>query len=83
MDPMYLRDVEKADSRGPHAEIIASLKADGSPVPQILHLFAYKPDRSRFLAQFTQDVMRGASPLTPGQRELIAAYTSRQNRCRF
>jgi len=83
MDAMFLRDVERSEPRGPHAEIIARLAAEGSPVPQILRLFAFKPERTRFLAQFTQGVMRGPSPLSPGLRELIAAFTSRRNRCPF
>lgn len=57
--------------------------AAGIPVPQILHLFNYKPERTRFLAMFSQEVMRGPSPLSPGQRELIAAFTSRQRNCLF
>ncbi|MFQ5973614.1 MAG: carboxymuconolactone decarboxylase family protein, partial [Alphaproteobacteria bacterium] len=32
---------------------------------------------------FTQDVMRGPSPLSVAQRELIAAYVSRLNACRY
>jgi hypothetical protein len=52
-------------------------------VPQIMHLFAYKPDRTSFLSRFTQGVMRGPSPLSPGFRELIAAFTSRRNECAF
>lgn len=83
MDPMFLRDVESAEPRGPHAEIIARLEAEGRPVSQLLRMFAYKPDRTRFLARFTQGVMRGPSPLTPAQRELIAALTSRRNNCTF
>jgi len=83
MDPMFLRDVETAEPRGAHAEVIRQLRAAGAPVPQIMHLFAYKPDRTGPLANFTQETMRGPSPLSPGQRELIAAFTSRRNRCPF
>ncbi|HEU4339774.1 MAG TPA: peroxidase [Planctomycetota bacterium] len=83
MDPMFLRDVESAAPKGPHAEIIARLEAGGQPVSQLLRMFAFKPDRTRFLAQFTQGVMRGPSPLTPAQREMIAAFTSQRNRCPF
>ena len=35
------------------------MRAAGMPVPQIWHLFAFKPDRTDFLAHFTQGVMRG------------------------
>ena len=48
-----------------------------------MHLFAYKWDRTEHLPKFTQGVMRGPSPLPPGMRELIAAFTSRRNDCPF
>jgi hypothetical protein len=83
MHPMYLKDVENAEPRGTYAVPIAKMRAMGAPVPQIMHLFAFKPERTQFLAQFTQGVMRGPSPLSPGQRELIAAFTSRRNDCPF
>lgn len=35
------------------------------------------------LARFTQEVMREPSPLSPGLRELIAAYISYVNECEF
>ena len=83
MHPMYLREVEEREPEGPYAPTIAALRGAGRPVPQIMHLFAYKPERTRHLAQFTQEVMRGPSPLSPGLRELIAAFTSRRNDCPF
>ena len=55
----------------------------GKEYPQIWHLFAFKPDATRHLAQFTQEILREPSPLTPGLRELIAAYTSAGNHCPF
>ena len=83
MHPMFLPDVENAEPRGPYAGPIKSMRAASVPVPQIMHLFAYKPERTEFLARYTQAVMRGPSPLAPGQRELIAAFTSRRNDCPF
>jgi alkylhydroperoxidase family enzyme len=83
MHPMYLPSVEQAEPRGAYAGPITTMKAAGLPVPQIMHLFAFKPERTEFLARFTQGVMRGPSPLSPGQRELIAAFTSRRNDCPF
>jgi alkylhydroperoxidase family enzyme len=83
MDPMYLREVEDADGGGPWADAIRQMRAAQVPVPQIMHLFAFKPDRTQHLAQFTQGVMRGPSPLPAGLRELIAAFTSRRNECPF
>lgn len=83
MDPMFLPEVEAHEDPGARGEAIRAMRAAAIPVPQIMHLFAYKPDRTDFLARFTQEVMRGPSPLSPGLRELIAAFTSRRNRCLF
>jgi hypothetical protein len=83
MKPMYLPEVESFDGAGPRAESIRGMRAAGVPVPQISHLFAFKPDRTDHLAAFTQGVMRGPSPLSAGERELIAAFTSRKNQCLF
>lgn len=83
MKPMFLPDIESAEPQGPHGEAIRELQGAGLPVPQILHLFAYKPDRTGFLARFTHGVMRGPSPLSPGLRELIAAFVSSRNQCPF
>lgn len=83
MEPMFLDEVERHEDPGPRGEIIRQIRAAGMPVPQIMHLFAYKPDRTDHLSAFTQGVMRGPSPLTPGMRELIAAFTSRRNDCPF
>ena len=83
MRPMFLSEVEQRKPAGAHAPLIDELRAAGQPVPQIMHLFAYKPDRTDFLSRFTQGVMRGPSPLPAGFRELIAAFTSRRNDCLF
>jgi hypothetical protein len=80
---MFLSEIEHGHPKGAYAHQIHELQSAGLPVPQIMHLFAYKPDRTEFLARFTQGVMRGPSPLSPGLRELIAAFTSRRNECRF
>jgi len=84
MDPMFLRDVENnSDPKSSYLKIIEQMKALGAPISQIFYLFAFKPDRTKYLEGFTQGVMRGPSPLSPGLRELIAAFTSQQNRCPF
>lgn len=83
MDPMYLPEVEQHDDPGPRGDIIRAMRAAGAPVPQIMHLFAYKYGVTQHLEHFTQGVMRAPSPLSAGQRELIAAFTSRHNECPF
>jgi uncharacterized peroxidase-related enzyme len=83
MDPMYLRDVENHEGSGMYAALIRQARESGMPIPQIRFLFAFKPAWTDHLARFTQQVMRGPSPLPPGMRELIAAFTSRRNECPF
>ena len=83
MKPMFLTEVETHEGEGRYAQVVHQLRSQELPVPQIMHLFAFKPDRTEHLAEFTHGVMRGPSPLTAGQRELIAAFTSRQNACPF
>lgn len=83
MKEMFLPEVERAEPKGAYSHVIGGMRAAGVPVPQIMHLFAYKPDRTQHLSAFTQGVMRGPSPLSPGFRELIAAFTSRRNDCPF
>jgi alkylhydroperoxidase family enzyme len=80
---MFLPDIEVKAADGILGEMIGQMRVNGLPIPQIWHLFAFKPDRTRLLADFTQAVMRGPSPLSAGMRELIAAFTSRQNQCLF
>ncbi len=80
---MYLTDVASHPAPGPHAAVIAQMTQAGLEVPEIQYLFAFKPAHTAHLARYTQCVMRGPSPLSPGQRELIAALTSAINRCKF
>ena len=80
---MFLPDVEGNPKPGPYLDSIAAMRAAGSEYPQIWHLFAYLPSATQHLARFTQEILRGPSPLSPGLRELIAAYTSNRNHCPF
>jgi len=41
------------------------------------------PEQRRHLMHLTEAVLRGPAELSPGQRELLAAYTSAENACRF
>ena len=53
---------------------------ENATVPDI---FRMSPKASNKLMEMHQSVMRGESPLTPGERELIAAYVSGINECRY
>lgn len=83
MDPMFLPDVEHAATPGPYTNAIRLMRERGADYPQIWHLFAFLPGATQHLARFTQEILRGPAPLSPGLRELIAAYTSVRNHCLF
>ena len=83
MKPMYLPEVEGASSPSPYAAMIRSMRDAGAEYPQIWHMFAFLPKATEHLARFTQEILRGPAPMSPGVRELIAAYTSYRNDCPF
>jgi hypothetical protein len=83
MTPMFLPGVEKNPEPGPYADLIRTMQASGAEYSQIWHLFAFKPTATNHLARFTQEILREPGPLTPGIRELIAAFTSARNHCPF
>jgi uncharacterized peroxidase-related enzyme len=81
---MHLSSVENNPAaEGAYANLIGAVKAAGQTVPQIWHLFAYKPAMSLHLERLTHEVMRGPSPLSAGFRELIATLTSARNQTPF
>jgi uncharacterized peroxidase-related enzyme len=79
---MFLKEVAAA-RQGRYGEMIAKNLASGLPVSGIWYLFAFKPEMTEHLSALTEAIMRGPSPLTIAQRELIAAVTSAGNRCAF
>lgn len=52
-------------------------------LPGILGPLEQYPETGRHLRGLAQELLRGPSPLTPGERELIAAYVSSENNCFF
>jgi hypothetical protein len=83
MKPMFLPDVERNNEPSPFNTFIGAMRDNGQEYPQIWHMFAYLPKATEHLARFTQEILRGPAPLSPGLRELIAAYTSYRNDCPF
>jgi len=56
----------------------------GYPLPDAARLIFYRSDfYGNPAKQFTQRAMRGQSPWSVGDRELMAAYISRLNECSF
>jgi uncharacterized peroxidase-related enzyme len=51
--------------------------------PGIRGLFRFRPETARPLNELVEVLLRGPSTLTPGERELIAAYVSTLNDCHY
>ena len=83
MEHMFLKDVEEHRGDDNYTRTIEMMKRAGPEYPQILHMFSYKMGATVHLERFTQEMLREAAPLSPGIRELIAAYTSQLNECPF
>lgn len=55
--------------------------ADG--VPGIRSLVLFRPETGKHIYALVQVLLRGESPLTEAERELIASHVSSLNECRF
>ena len=80
---MFLKEIETQPAEGMTKIAFKKLRDRGEAIPEILHLFRFKRRSTDHLVKFTEEVMRGPSPLSPGMRELIGAFFSRRNQCSF
>lgn len=55
----------------------------GNDLPGITGLLRFRPETGRPLSELAEILLRGPSTLSRGERELIAAYVSSLNACRF
>lgn len=52
-------------------------------VPGIRSLVMFRPETGQYLYELAQVLLRGPSPLTEAEREMIAAFVSSRNNCNF
>ena len=53
------------------------------PLPGIIGLLAFRPESAGPMMGLAQQLLRGPSPLSAAERELIAAVVSAENNCDF
>ena len=80
---MYLKEIETRPAEGMMKIAFAKMGESGQAVPEIMHLFRFKKRNTDHLVRFTDEAMRGPSPLSHGLRELIGAFVSSRNHCAF
>jgi hypothetical protein len=67
-----------------NTDLIRIAQSARTEYPKIWHLFAYRPEATAHLGAFThENHARRCCALSPGIRELIAAFTSSANECPF
>lgn len=75
--------IEASPKPGVYKDLIDAARRRNAEYPKIWDLFAFQHDITRHLGRFTHGVLREPASITPGFRELIAAYTSYLNECGF
>lgn len=64
--------------------MLAVMRLMAGHAPGVVRTLRYRKDYfGRPFSLLTQDVMRGPSPWSIGERELFAAFVSRLNKCVF
>ncbi len=70
---------------GQGGDVIAHIDfgVDEEQYPGINGPMRFRPETAKPLNELAEVLLRGPHPLTPGERELIAAYVSGLNECQF
>lgn len=82
-EAMFLPGVEDNPKPSVYRDLIENAKSSGGDYWQIWHLLAFDPEAAHHLAALSHSLMHNEAPISPGLRELIAAYTSSLNQCEF
>jgi hypothetical protein len=77
--------VVDAGHRPAEAEMLAKIRERSGREPLgVVKTLMYRPELfGQPFSQALQEVMRGPSEWSPGERELFAAFTSQLNQCLF
>ncbi len=78
--PSRPRRAARAGARGVRLASLREIPAE----LDVIRALAFRPERfGRPFGELAQQVMRGPSDWSPGERELFAAFVSAQNQCPF
>jgi len=80
---LYLPDLVSNLEHGVYRDLIEAAQDRGAEHSKIWDLLAFRESFTIHLARFSEGVLRSPASISNGLRELIAAYTSYQNECRF
>ena len=81
---MRLAILDRGHTLGKKAMMVMIRMVLRQPAPDVIKTLLYRPDfLGDPLSELCQEVMRGPSGWSIGDRELMAAYVSRSNECEF
>lgn len=81
---MRLDILDRGHSLGIRALFAFIRTVSAQPVPDVVKTMRYRPDFfGRPMGELLQDTMRGPSPWSVGDRELMASFVSKTNECEF
>ena len=81
---MRLAVVDSGHTLGKKALFVLMRLVSRHPVPDVVKTLTYRPDFfGGPMSALFQEVMRGPSAWSVGERELMAAYVSNSNECEF
>lgn len=81
---MRLRILDRGHGFGTKALFAFIRTVSRQPVLDVVKLVSYRPDfYGKPISKITQEAMRGPSKWSVGDRELMAAFVAKANRCEF
>jgi uncharacterized peroxidase-related enzyme len=80
---LYLPGVVANPEAGVYKDLIDGARNRDAEYSKIRDLFAFRESFTVHLARFSEGVLRSPASISNAMRELIAAFTSYQNECRF
>lgn len=79
----WIRTIDEDEAEGRLAELYAKLVEPWGGVDNILKIHSLNPASLKAHFELYRVVMRGRSPLSRAQREMIAVVVSAANRCHY
>lgn len=79
----WIGTVDPGDASGPLAAQYARAMARAGRIWNILRLQSLNPEALQASTAFYLAIMYGSSPLSRGQREMLAVVVSRTNGCHY
>ncbi len=79
----FIKTIKESDATGLLAELYEAARRRAGRVFQILQIQSQNPAALKAMLELYSTVVRGDSPLTRAQREMLAVVVSRANHCHY